>query len=210
MAELEDVFDVPVLEAYGMTEAAHQIAANPLPPGERMADSVGLPTGDVEIRIASPDAKGEGHIQIRGTTIVDHYLSGEAPESFADGWFSTGDEGRLDADGRLFITGRISEFINRGGDKISPREIEAAISSHRDVARAVAFPLPHPVLGQVPAAAVILRPGADPDLASINDHIASLLSRPKRPTKLEIVDDVPLGPTGKLQRGFLGEQLGWN
>ncbi len=209
MAELEEVFGVPVLEAYGMTEAAHQIAANPRPPAVRTPDSVGLATGDVEIRIAAPDTNGEGHIQIRGSTIIDQYLSGEAPESFDDGWFSTGDQGRIDADGRLFITGRISEFINRGGDKISPREIEAAISSHRDVERAVAFPLPHPVLGQVPAAVVIPRPGATVDVASIQTHIATLLSRPKRPTRLEIVDDWPLGPTGKLQRRFLAEQLGW-
>ncbi len=209
MAELEEVFAVPVLEAYGMTEAAHQIAANPVPPAERTPNSVGLATGDVEIRIAAPDNNGEGHIQIRGSTIIDHYLAGEAPESFDNGWFSTGDQGRLDDEGRLFITGRISEFINRGGDKISPREIEAAISSHEDVERAVAFPLPHPILGQVPAAAVITRPGASVDVASIQDHIATLLSRQKRPTRLEIVADWPLGPTGKLQRRFLAEQLGW-
>ncbi len=209
MAELEEVFGVPVLEAYGMTEAAHQIAANPLPPAARTPDSVGLATGDVEIRIAAPNENGEGHIQIRGSTIIDQYLSGEAPESFDGGWFSTGDQGRIDADGHLFITGRISEFINRGGDKISPREIEAAISTHPDVERAVAFPLPHAVLGQVPAAAVILRTGATADVASIQGHIATLLSRPKRPTRLEVVDDVPLGPTGKIQRRFLGEQLDW-
>ncbi len=209
MADLEDVFGVPVLEAYGMTEAAHQIAANPLPPAHRTPDSVGLATGDVCIRIADPDAKGEGHIQINGSTIIDGYLSGEAPESFDDGWFSTGDQGRLTDDGRLFITGRISEFINRGGDKISPREIEAALTSHPGVERAVAFPLPHPILGQVPAAAVVTKPGADVDVAAINEHIAELLSRPKRPTKLEIVTDWPLGPTGKLQRRFLAEQIGW-
>jgi acyl-CoA synthetase (AMP-forming)/AMP-acid ligase II len=209
MAELEAVFEVPVLEAYGMTEAAHQIAANPLPPGQRTADSVGLATGDVRIRIAKPDENGEGHIQITGSTIIDGYLSGEAPESFEDGWFATGDQGRLDDDGRLFITGRISEFINRGGDKLSPREIEGALNSVPGVERAVAFPLPHPVLGQVPAAAVVACPDAELDVAAINEHVATLLSRPKRPTKLEIVDDWPLGPTGKLQRKFLAEQLGW-
>lgn len=209
MHELHEVFGVPVLEAYGMTEAAHQITANPLPPGEATAASVGLPTGRTDIRILEPNPDGEGPIQIKGPTIIDSYLDGQAPESFDGGWFSTGDQGRIDADGRLFITGRISEFINRGGDKISPHEIEHALAMHPAVDRAVAFPVPHDVLGQVPGAAVVLHSNADSDAASLHRHLADQLSRPKRPDRIDIVDAWPLGPTGKLQRRFLADQLGW-
>lgn len=209
MVELEAAFGVPVLEAYGMTEAAHQITANPLPPRRAVGASVGFPTGQIDVRIVEPDSSGEGPIQIKGPTIIDRYLDGQAPESFDDGWFSTGDQGLLDAEGRLFITGRISEFINRGGDKISPHEIEQALAKHPQVDRAVAFPMPHDVLGQVPGAAVVLRPDADADVASLQRHLAEQLSRAKRPARLEIVSDWPLGPTGKLQRRFLVDQLGW-
>jgi acyl-CoA synthetase (AMP-forming)/AMP-acid ligase II len=208
MSELEAVFGVPVIEAYGMTEAAHQIAANPLPPGERHPGSVGLGTGDIQIRISNPDATGEGQIEIRGSTVIDGYLDGESPDSFRDGWLATGDDGRL-VDGRLVITGRRSEFINRGGDKISPHEIEATLRCHPDVRRVAAFPLRHAVLGQVPGVAVVIDPESGVHADDLRQHLAGRLSRSKRPARLEIVEEIPLGPTGKLQRARLAELLGW-
>lgn len=209
MRELEATFEVPVLEAYGMTEAAHQISANPLPPRVAVPGSVGHPTGGIELRIATPDETGEGSIQIRGATVIDSYLGGESAESFVDGWFETGDEGYLDADGRLFITGRTSEFINRGGEKVSPLDVERALSSHASVDRAVAFPVRHEVLGQVPGALAVLRTGSTTTVDELRTHIAERLSRPKRPTRIEVVADWPTGPTGKVQRRFLAEQIGW-
>src|SRR5262245_32941813 len=160
---LEEVFDAPVIEAYGMTEAAHQIASNALA-GTRKPGSVG-PSGGPEIAIFDPSANvlaaGEaGEIVIRGANVTAGYVDNADANAaaFVDGWLRTGDQGVLDDDGHLMITGRLKEIINRGGEKVAPAEVENALLAHPDVAEAAVFSIPHPRLGEDVAAAVVLRP----------------------------------------------------
>ncbi len=213
-AALEDAFEAPVIEAYGMTEAAHQIASNPLPPGRRKFGSVGLPAGP-DIAVLSPDGKllpaGEtGEVVIRGPNVTAGYEGNDQAnaEAFVDGWFRTGDLGRFDEDGYLNLAGRLKELINRGGEKISPREIDEVLMEHPAVRQAVAFAIPHAQLGEEVAAAVELRPGADVDERSLREWAAARLPVFKVPRAIRIVDEIPKGPTGKLQRNGLAAQLG--
>ena len=166
MQELETLFDCPVIEAYGMTEATHQMTSNPLPPLERKAGSVGLPAGS---EVAIMDEKGgfleqgvTGEIVIRGESVTVGYENNpEANQaSFHQGWFRAGDQGHIDPDGYLFITGRLKEIINRGGEKIQPREIDEALMDLAGIRQAVAFTVPHPTLGEDLAAAVVISPGS--------------------------------------------------
>ena len=166
LAELERLFSAPVLEAYGMTEGSHQICANPLPPAARKPGSVGLPAGP-EVSVRGPDgsalpALARGEVCMRGDSVTVGYADNpEANEAaFRGGWFHTGDEGYFDADGYLFLTGRIKEMINRGGEKIAPPEVDAVLLSHPSVAEAATFPVPDERLGEEVAAAVVLRAGA--------------------------------------------------
>ena len=154
MSGLERAFNVPVIEAFGMTEASHQIASNPLPPGQRVPGSVG-PSAGAEIAIMDPSGcllpAGEtGEIVVRGPGVTRGYEHNEEANAlaFCDGWFRTGDLGRLDRDGYLFITSRLKEIVNRGGEKISPREIDEVLLEHPSVAEAAAFAVPHPSLGE--------------------------------------------------------------
>jgi acyl-CoA synthetase (AMP-forming)/AMP-acid ligase II/thioesterase domain-containing protein len=213
MLRLEEVFDVPVVEAYGMTEAAHQMSCNPLPPRERKPGSVGVPTG-VAVAIMDPTgqllpAGVEGEVVIRGANVTAGYENNPQANfgAFEQGWFRTGDQGRMDDEGYLFLTGRIKELINRGGEKISPREIDEAILSHPDVAQAMAFALPHPTLGEDIAAAVVPREGCTVDPSEIRRHVAGLLAEFKTPQCVVIVTEIPKGPTGKPQRIGLAEKL---
>jgi oxalate---CoA ligase len=213
-AELEEAFGVPVIEAYGMTESAHQMTSNPLPPGVRKPGSVGLPTG-IEIAVLGADgrpaATGEvGRVGIRGETVFAGYESNKEAnaESFSDGWFLTGDEGELDDDGYLFLRGRSTEFINRGGEKVAPAEVEDAILEHPDVVQAVSFAVPDERLGEEVAAAVVLRRGAHVTEHEIQRHAAAKLADFKVPRQVVFVDDIPMGPTGKLRRLGLAERLG--
>ena len=160
MRQLESSFGAPVLEAYGMTEASHQMASNPLPPGERRSGSVGLGTG-VRIEIMAEDGRllepGErGEVVIQGPSVIDGYADNPAAnaEAFREGWFRTGDQGVLDRDGYLSLVGRLKEMINRGGEKIAPREIDEVLLQHPAVAEAVAFGVPHPAWGEEVGAAV--------------------------------------------------------
>ncbi len=212
MDELERAFGVPVVEAYGMTECAHQVASNPLPPGVRKPGSVGCATG-VEIAVRSaagdPVAAGEvGEIVIRGESVLRGYAASAEVNaaSFRDGWFRTGDEGRIDSEGYVFLTGRTKDMINRGGEKISPREIDEALLEHPAVAQAVAFPLPDFELGEAVGAAVVLRGAATERelLAFLRTRLAGF----KVPAGIRIVPVIPKGPTGKIQRRNLGPQLG--
>ncbi len=212
--ELERFFGVPVVEAYSMTEASHQIALNPLPPGERKLGSVGLPAGPL-VAIVDRDgtilSSGQtGEIAIRGDSVIRGYENNQEAnrEAFVDGWFRTGDLGYLDSDGYLFITGRLKEIINRGGEKISPREIDAVLEDHPAVAQAVAFPCQHPVLGEEVVAAVVLREDASATEREIREFAASRLADFKVPRRIAIVDGIPIGPTGKLQRVGLAKKLG--
>jgi len=204
MADIEATFAVPILEAYGMTEAAHQMASNPLPPGARKAGSVGLGTA-VEIAILDeagnqlpPDTVGE--VSIKGPNVFGGY-EGNAEanaESFSNGWFRTGDQGYLDAAGYLSLVGRIKELINRGGEKISPREIDELLLKHPAVAEAVCFGVADRVYGEAVAAAVVLKGAAtEKDLIA---HCRSSLSDFKCPTAIYIVESIPRTATGKIQR----------
>ncbi|MEZ4502996.1 MAG: non-ribosomal peptide synthetase [Dehalococcoidia bacterium] len=214
MAELESTLGAPVIEAYGMTEASHQMTSNPLPPRARKPGSVGLPAGpEVAVMDGSGTllAQGEvGEVVIRGPNVTAGYLgAAEATAAaFTNGWFRTGDEGRFDEDGYLFLTGRLKEVINRGGETIAPREIDDVLSTHSDVAQAIAFAVPHPTLGEEVAAAVVLREGASTSAADLRSFVATQLSDAKVPKRIELVAEIPKGPTGKLQRIGLAERLG--
>jgi acyl-CoA synthetase (AMP-forming)/AMP-acid ligase II/acyl carrier protein len=220
MAELERVFGVPVVEAYGMTEAAHQMASNPLPPRVRKPGSVGVAAGP---EVAVMDAAGAvlppnvtGEVVVRGPNVTSGYVGDPAANAAAfapGGWLRTGDQGWLDDDGYLFLSGRLKELINRGGEKVSPLEVDEALMEHPAVAQAVAFAIPHPTLGEEVAAAVVLRPGADGRAAAVGERelraaAAARLPYFKVPRRIVVVDAIPKGATGKLQRIGLAERLG--
>ncbi len=213
MAELEQVFGVPVIEAYGMTEAAHQMTSNPLPPGVRKPGSVGPPAG-LEIAILSECATflsmGEvDEVVIRGPNVMTGYRQNpeENRQAFTQGWFRTGDQGYLDRDGYLFLTGRLKELINRGGEKISPVEIDQALLGHPAVQQTVTFAVPHPTLGEEVPAAVVLHPHATVTESDLRQWLFSRLAEFKVPRRILFMDDIPKGPTGKIQRRGLSEQL---
>jgi len=214
MQELEETFKVPVIESYGMTEAAHQMASNPLPPAERKPGSVGLAAGP-EVAILGEEgqllgAEGIGEIVIRGANVTEGYdKNPEAnADAFHDGWFRTGDQGFLDDDHYLTITGRLKEIINRGGEKISPREVDEVIMDHPAVLQVVAFACPHDKLGEEVAAAVVLREGAKATERDLKTFVGERLAPFKIPSKIVFVDEIPKGQTGKLQRIGLAEKLG--
>jgi acyl-CoA synthetase (AMP-forming)/AMP-acid ligase II len=211
MNDLEERFGAPVLEAYGMTEAAHQMASNPLPPSERRPGSVGRGTS-VEIAILDKTgnelpAGAVGEVSIKGTNVFAGY-EGNAEanaESFSHGWFRTGDQGHLDAQGYLTLVGRIKELINRGGEKISPREIDEILLTHPSVAEAVCFGIADRIYGEEVAAAVVLRNQATE--AELIAHCRSSLSEFKVPTTIYIVETIPRTATGKIQRRNVASAL---
>jgi acyl-CoA synthetase (AMP-forming)/AMP-acid ligase II len=204
MQDLEAAFGAPVLEAYGMTEAAHQMASNPLPPSARKPGSVGPGTG-VGVSIMDADgrhlASGErGEVVIKGANVTRGYENNPEANasSFVDGWFRTGDQGYLDADGYLVLVGRLKELINRGGEKISPREIDEVLLGHPSIAEAVCFGVPHPMWGEEVAAAVVVsEPVSEADLlAYCKERLADF----KRPKQIHITETIPRTATGKIQR----------
>jgi acyl-CoA synthetase (AMP-forming)/AMP-acid ligase II len=214
MVDLEAAFGVPVIEAYGMTEAAHQMASNPLPPGARFPGSVGIAAGP---QIAILDEAGSlqppgtlGEVVIRGSNVMAGYENNPQAnaKAFTDGWFRTGDQGYLDPDGYLRLTGRLKEIINRGGEKVAPLEIDAVLMDHPAVQQCVTFALPHDKLGEEVAAAVVLREGRTCDERMLRDFAASRLAAFKVPRKIVFVAEIPKGATGKLQRIGLAEKLG--
>ena len=211
--ELERAFGVPVIEAYGMTEAAHQISSNPLPPGRRKSGSVGITTV-LQATTLSPDGKplpkGEqGEIALRGPTLFTEYENNVRAnsEAFVDGWFRTGDVGRIDADGYIRIEGRLKEIINRGGEKIAPREVEDVLLEHAEIDQAAAFPVPHTTLGEDIAATVVLRQGSNLSEEAIRAYLARAIAEFKVPQRIIVVDEIPKGPTGKVQRLALAKLL---
>jgi acyl-CoA synthetase (AMP-forming)/AMP-acid ligase II len=210
---LEALTGAPVVEAYGMTEASHQMTSNPLPPGARKAGTVGVPAG---ARVAIMDAHGAllpagatGEVAIRGAGVTAGYERNPEANAtaFVDGWFRTGDQGRLDADGYLTITGRLKEIVNRGGEKVSPREVDEALLDHPGVAQAAAFAVPHPALGEDLAAAVVARAGAVLEEAALRAHLFARVAPHKVPSRILVVDAIPKGATGKVQRTRLHEAL---
>ncbi len=219
MTRLAETFGAPVIEGYGMTEAAHQMCSNPLAQGAQKPGAVGVPAGP-EVRIADEaeahllpnDATGE--VVISGPNVTPGYESNpdaNAKNFFeADGkrWFRTGDQGTFDGDGYLMLTGRLKEIINRGGEKVSPLEVDGVLSDHPAVAQAVTFALPHPKLGEEVAAAIVLNEGAEADEAEIRKFARERLADFKVPRKVVILDEIPKGATGKLQRIGLADKLG--
>ena len=201
---MEAVFGAPVLEAYGMTEASHQMASNPLPPHSRKFGTVGAGTG-VGISIMNPDGKHlpsgqQGEVVIQGPNVIEGYENNpEANKSsFVVGWFRTGDEGVIDSDGYLRLVGRIKELINRGGEKIGPPEIDEVLLAHPLVSEAVSFGVPHRTLGEeVEAAVVLLEPVSETDLL---EYCRERLADFKCPKKIHITQAIPRTATGKIQR----------
>jgi oxalate---CoA ligase len=213
IGELEAAFKCPVIEAYGMTEAAHQMASNPLN-GLRKPGSVGIPAGP-EIAIMDEVgrllSRGEtGEVVIRGENVTAAYENNPKAngEAFVNGWFRTGDQGVIDADGYLTLTGRLKEIINRGGEKISPREVDEALMDHPAVLQAVAFAVPHPMLGEDVGAAVVLREGLSATEQELGAFLSERLAAFKTPRKILFLAEIPKGATGKLQRIGLAQKLG--
>ncbi|RAL16474.1 acyl--CoA ligase [Aspergillus homomorphus CBS 101889] len=213
--DLEKALKAPVLEAYAMTEAAHQMTSNPLPPAKRQPGSVGLGQG-VEVRIL--DAEGnevpqgqEAEICVRGDNVTKGYLNNpEANKSSftKDGFFRTGDQGKKDADGYVIITGRIKELINKGGEKISPIELDNTLLHHPKVAEAVCFALPDEGhYGEDIGAAVVVKNGASATEAELKAWVESKLAKFKTPKKVWLVPQIPKTATGKIQRRKVAEAM---
>lgn len=212
--DLRELFGVPVIEAYGLTESSGQVTSNPLPPATAKPGSVGLPTG-VEVRILDktgaelpPERRGE--VGLRGPTLIAGYENNPVANetTFNDGWFRTGDEGHLDEDGYLYLTGRLKEQINRGGEKVGPWEIDKVVLENPAVVHAVSFAIPHPTLGEDIGVAVTLEPESQITADELRTFMAARLAPFKVPTKIVFVDEIPKGPTGKLQRRGLANTLG--
>jgi acyl-CoA synthetase (AMP-forming)/AMP-acid ligase II len=214
MTALEAAFGVPVIESYGMTEASHQMASNPLPPAPRHAGSVGIAAGP---EIATMDEHGRilqrgelGEVVIRGRNVTAGYEANPSANAsaFIDGWFRTGDEGVIDEAGYLRLTGRLKEIINRGGEKVSPLEVDTVLMDHPAVAQVVTFAVKHDKLGEEVGAAVVLREGATLDEHGLRDFASERLAAFKVPRRIVFLDEIPKGATGKLQRIGLAAKLG--
>jgi acyl-CoA synthetase (AMP-forming)/AMP-acid ligase II len=212
--ELENVFEAPLIEAYGMTEATHQMTSNPLPPAARRPGTVGRAAGP-EVAIMADDgslldAGGIGEIVIRGPNVTTGYENNPEANAgaFTHGWFRTGDQGTLDDEGYVSITGRLKEIINRGGEKISPREVDEILMDHPAVAQVVCFGMPHAKLGEEVAAVVVLREGAAATERELAAFVATRAADYKVPKKILFMDEIPKGATGKLQRIGLAQKLG--
>jgi acyl-CoA synthetase (AMP-forming)/AMP-acid ligase II len=211
LERMEVAYGVPVLEAYGMTEATHQMASNPPPPRPHKPGTVGygfgvdVATMDEAGNLLPPGAKGE--VVVRGPNVIDGYENNPEANAtaFVDGWFRTGDQGVIDGDGYLALTGRLKELINRGGEKISPLEIDDVLLRHPSVAEALAFAVPHKTLGEEIHAALVLKaPATEREL---REHCAALLADFKVPRVFHILDQLPRGATGKPQRITMAKQL---
>ena len=211
MHGLEEAFGAPVLEAYGMTEAAHQMASNPLPPSARKPGAVGPGTN---VGISIRDGKGNvlpagerGEVCISGPNVVKGYENNPEANAtaFFGEWFRTGDQGMLDEQGYLSLTGRLKEMINRGGEKISPREIDEVLLGHPAIAEAVAFGQSHPTWGEEVAAAVTLKEGASAKEADILAFCKERMADFKRPKQIFITEAIPRTATGKIQRRVVAQ-----
>jgi acyl-CoA synthetase (AMP-forming)/AMP-acid ligase II len=211
--KIEDVFGVPFVEAYGMTEAAHQMTSNPLPPRHRKAGSVGVATG---LRISIMDKDGNhlgtnqrGEIVIQGANVFRGYENNPEANAraFVHGWFRTGDEGLLDEDCYLHLTGRIKDIIIRGGENIAPHEVDEILLRHPAVAAEVTFGCAHPTLGEEVAAAVVLHERHGATESALIKHCRELLAEYKCPTKIYLVDSIPTTATGKIRRRAVAAAL---
>ena len=208
---MEELFGAPVLEAYGMTEAAHQVASNSLPKDKRVLGSVGRATG---VSVAIMDENGviqpagaRGEVVIQGPSVTQGYVNNPEANiaSFTNGWFRTGDEGIMDSEGNLTLVGRLKELINRSGEKVSPCEIDEVLMAHPAVAEAVAFGVPDSIHGEEPSAAVVLRERVSQ--ADLVAHCRTHLAEFKCPKVIHIVEAIPLTATGKIQRCLVAETI---
>jgi acyl-CoA synthetase (AMP-forming)/AMP-acid ligase II len=214
MQALEAAFNVPVIESYGMTEASHQMCSNPLPPKSRFPGCVGLAAGpdvsimDEEGNLLPPGGLGE--VVIRGRNVTAGYENNPAANAsaFTNGWFRTGDQGIIDIDGYLRLTGRLKELINRGGEKVSPLEVDEILSDHPAVQQCLTFAMPHAKLGEEVAAAVVLREGQTVKDTELREFCSAKLAAFKVPRKIVFLEEIPKGATGKLMRIGLAEKLG--
>ena len=214
MSDLEATFSAPVIEAYAMTEASHQMCSNPLPPAARKPGFVG-PAAGPEVGIMDDrgnlqPAGTEGEIVIRGANVTGGYVSNPQANAgaFHGDWLRTGDQGFKDEDGYVKVTGRLKEIINRGGEKIAPLEVDEVILDHPAVAQVCTFAVPHDRLGEDVAAAVVLAEGASVEARALRDFAAQRLADFKVPRRIVFVDEIPKGATGKIQRIGLAAALG--
>jgi len=211
--KIEELFGVPFVEAYGMTEASHQMTSNPLPPRHRKAGSVGVGTG---LRISIMDREGNhlgtnqrGEVAIQGANVFRGYENNPEANAraFVNGWFRTGDEGLLDDDCYLHLTGRIKDIIIRGGENVAPHEVDEILLRHPAVSAAVTFGCLHPVLGEEVAAAVVLHQPAGATEAELIKHCREFLAVYKCPTKIYLVESIPTTATGKIRRRAVAAAL---
>jgi acyl-CoA synthetase (AMP-forming)/AMP-acid ligase II len=212
--ELEVCFKAPLIESYGMTEASHQMCSNLLPPAKRKPGTVGVAAGP---KVAIMDEQGNilgtnqtGEIVIQGPNVTQGYENNPKAnaENFTNHWFRTGDQGIIDDEGYVTITGRLKEIINRGGEKISPREVDEILMEHPAVLQVVTFAIPHDKLGEEVGAVVVLREGKTAEEKEIREFAARSLADFKVPKKIIFMDEIPKGATGKLQRIGLAAKLG--
>ncbi|WP_242062313.1 acyl--CoA ligase [Nostoc punctiforme] len=210
--QMEATLNAPVVESYSMTEASHLMTTNPLPPKVRKAGTVGYGFG-VEVGIM--DSEGNlltqgslGEVVVKAPNVIDGYENNPEANAtaFVNGWFRTGDQGTIDEDGYLCLTGRIKELINRGGEKISPLEVDDILLRHPAVAEALAFAVPHKSLGEDIHAAVVLK--AEASEKELLAHCSTMLANFKVPKQIHILDQLPRGATGKLQRLAMAKLLG--
>ena len=214
LLELEKVFNCPVIEAYGMTEASHQIASNPLPPKVRKNGTVGLEVGPL-VKIMDGlgnilQKKQVGEIVIKGETVIKQYANNTkvSQSSFSKGWFKTGDLGLIDEDGYIKVTGRIKEIINKGGEKISPKEIDDVLQEMDAVEQVVCFPFNSKKYGEEIGCAIVLKENIHISEKDLIEYANRYLAKFKIPSKFIFLDEIPKGPTGKLQRIGLSKTLG--
>ncbi|KAG9244053.1 hypothetical protein BJ878DRAFT_442115 [Calycina marina] len=212
---LEDTYGAPVLEAYAMTEASHQMTSNPLPKnGKRQPGSVGVGQG-VEVKILDGEGNevsqgSEAEICIRGENVTKGYLNNPSANSSSftkGGFFRTGDQGKMDKDGYVIITGRIKELINKGGEKISPIELDNVLVRHPAVSEAVSFAIPDDLYGQEVAVAIVLKPGQSLDAAELKKWVLDKLAKFKVPKEVYFTDNMPKTATGKIQRRIVAEEM---
>jgi acyl-CoA synthetase (AMP-forming)/AMP-acid ligase II len=213
MQGFEEIFGAPILQAFGMTEAAHQALSNPLPPRERKPGSIGLPTG-VQVTILDDEGNElprgqEGELGLKGPNVTHGYLNNPdaTRAAFSNGWFRTGDLARMDDDGYVFLLGRIKELINRGGEKISPLEVDDILLSHPKIAEAVTVAVPHDIYGEEVEAVIALKPGETAEAAEIIGFCREQLADFKVPKAIRFVPVIPRSATGKIQRRRLLELL---
>lgn len=208
---LEDLFGAPLLETYGLTETASTICSNLLPPGQRKLGSVGVPVNaellilDDAERQAPPGVDGE--ILLRGAGVIREYLGAQPDGAFWEGWLRTGDIGRVDDDGYLYVVGRKKEVIKRGGHSVFPLEIDNVLSTHPSVAEAITFSIPHDTLGEDVMAAVVGKPDASIDPTSLREQLSTSLSSYKIPTRVIVVDSIPRNAIGKALRREMAQQV---